>query len=342
MALLQWRWGIVTAVPPPGISKQPVTDDIVTKKKILVLYFTQSGQLSDVVRSVTAPLLDNPHFDVSFEAIKPVQPYPFPWPFLRFFDTFPETVYEDVPAIQPLSAGIADQPYDLVILAYQVWFLSPSQPTTAFLQSPEAKKLLRDTPVVTLIACRNMWLMAQETMKRHLSELGAHLVDNIVLTDPAHSAMTFFSTPMWVLTGHKGPFLFGLVPPAGVSPDEVANARRFGEAIARQLPGRDRSDQTPMLTGLGAVTVNERLIPSERIALRSFRIWGGLLRLLGKPGTPLRRTVLVAYIIFLITLILTVVPITAVIKRLFAPLMKARIARQRAYFSAPSGETTQV
>jgi hypothetical protein len=94
-----------------------------------------------------------------------------------------------------------------------------------------------------------------------------------------------------------------------------------------------------MLQNLGSVSINERLIASETIALRSFRIWGGLLRALGKPGTLLRRIVLVAYVIFLITLILTVVPITAVIKRLLAPLMQKRIAAQRRYFSAPSGES---
>lgn len=319
-----------------------MTEKAVPKKKVLVVYFTQSGQLSDVAEAVTAPLVANEQFEVVFECLKPVTPYPFPWPFLRFFDTFPETVYADVPAIEPLSPGLAEQDFDLIILAYQVWFLSPSQPVTAFLQSADAGKIFNGKPVITLIACRNMWLMAQETMKQHLKRLGAHLLDNIVLTDPAHSAMTFFSTPVWVLTGHKGPFLFGLIPKAGVSAEEVTHAARFGQAIVEQLPRRSSEDTSPMLRGLGAVKVNERLIAAERIALRSFRIWGGLLRLLGKPGNPLRRTVLVAYIIFLISLILTVVPISAVIKRLFAPLMKSRIERQRAYFSAPSGEATQV
>jgi len=44
-------------------------------------------------------------------------------------------------------------------------------------------------------------------------------------------------------------------------------------------------------------------------------------------------------VVFLTTLILTVVPISAVIKRLVAPGMRARIARQRAYYAAPSGES---
>ena len=258
-------------------------------------------------------------------------------PFLQFFDTFPETVYDEPQPIEPLSQQV-DGDFDLIILAYQVWFLSPSQPITAFLQSASATRLLCNKPVITVIACRNMWLMAQEKMKQHLHRLNARLIDNVVLTDPAHSAATFFSTPVWVLTGNKGPFFNGLIPEAGVDPEDIRQAARFGEAITRQLPDRAPGDDHPMLQGLGAVAINERLIASERIALRSFRLWGALLRALGKPGKPLRRTVLVAYIIFLLTLILTVVPISAVIARLMTPLRRQHSADQRQYYAAPSGE----
>ena len=307
------------------------------KKRVLIVHFSQSGQLNDVVRSIAGPLEACDQLEVSYELLRPEADYPFPWPFFRFFDTFPETVYADPLPIRPLSAACHER-YDLVILAYQVWFLSPAQPITAFLNAPETPALLRDTPVITLIACRNMWLMAQETMKERLEAMSARLVDNIVLTDPALSGLTFFSTPMWVLTGNRGPWLGGLIPEAGVSADDIAGASRFGHAIARQLPEREPGTADPMLAGLGAVSINEKLIASERIAIRSFRAWGGLLRLMGKPGSPLRRLVLVVYILFLITMILTVVPVTALLKTLFKPLLRERIAEQRRYYSAPSGE----
>lgn len=308
-------------------------------KRVLVLHFSQTGQLSNVARAITEPLDSADNIDIVYECLKPVESYPFPWPFFKFFDTFPETVYDDPVAIEPLSPQ-TEGDFDLIILAYQVWFLSPSQPITAFLQSADAKRLLNNCPVMTVIACRNMWLMAQERMKLQLQSLNAHLIDNVVLTDSVHSAATFFSTPMWMLTGNKGPFFNGLIPAAGVSSQDVEQASRFGEAIASQLPLRQSDDREPMLQGLGAVTINERLIASERIASRSFRVWGGLLRFTGKPGALLRRTVLVAYILFLITLILTVVPLSAIIKRLLAPLMAQRIKQQRQYFALPSGEET--
>jgi hypothetical protein len=208
----------------------------------------------------------------------------------------------------------------------------------AFLESAEAARLLKGRPVITVIACRNMWLMAQETVKKRLAVLGAQLIDNVVLTDRAHSAATFVSTPLWMLTGRKGPFLWGKIPAAGIDPGDVAAARRFGVAIASGLHELDASQPKSLLRGLGAVKVNERLIASERIGQRSFKIWGRLLMALGPPGSIVRRAVLCLYILFLATMILTVAPVTAVIKRLFTPWTRERIARQRAYFAQPSGE----
>jgi len=306
-------------------------------KRVLFVSYSQTGQLSAVMQSVAAPLAASPSIELHFETLEPEEPFPFPWPFLEFFNTFPETVHSRPRRLKPLRVA-SDESFDLIILAYQVWFLSPSQPMAAFLNSPQAARLLRGRPVITLIACRNMWLMAQETVKQKLSALGAHLIDNVVLTDRAHSAATFISTPLWMLTGRRGPFLFGAVPAAGIDAADIAAAGRFGRAIEAGLPALDAENPHALLKGLGAVKVNERLIASERIGYRSFRLWGRLLLWLGDPRSPLRRFVLCLYIVFLATIILTVVPVSTVIKRFLAPWMRERIARQRAYFAAPSGE----
>jgi hypothetical protein len=294
-------------------------------KRILVIHYSQTGQLTEVVRAFVAPLLAAPEVEVVFETLAPERPYPFPWPFLQFLDAFPESVYQVPPPMRPFQVDPAAR-FDLVILAYQVWFLSPSLPTTGFLQSEAAAKLLRDRPVITLIACRNMWLVAQEKVKKRLAEIGAHLIDNVVLVDAAGGILSFVATPLWLLTGNKGPR--GFVPAAGVAPGEIAGAARFGARIAAAL------DQGP----IDAVRVNEKLIASEQIAHRSFLVWGKLLRALGPAGAPVRRPVLVVYSVFLITMILTVMPVAALVKLALQPLTRARIARQRAYYAAPSGE----
>lgn len=304
-------------------------------KRVLVVYFSQTGQLRRVAESVCAPLVDDPRVAVDWCPLQPQRPYPFPWPFFAFFDQFPETVQLLPPPIAPLGVP-PDRRYDLVILAYTVWFLSPAPPVTAFLTSEAGRSLLRDTPVITLIACRNMWHMAQEEVKRMLADAGARLSDNIVLTDTGSSLATFVTTPRWMLTGRRNA-LWGVFPPAGIAEADIAAARRFGIAIAAAL-GEDRLDgRRPMLTGLAAAEADVRLVPSERIGRRSFSIWGRLIRAVGPPGSARRKPVLAVYVLFLLAMIVTVVPLTMLLRALLRPLSRTRQAAQKRYFEQPSG-----
>lgn len=304
-------------------------------RQVLVVHYSQTGQLDRLMQSVCAPLLQRADIHVDFLALQPAQPYPFPWPFLGFFRIFPETVLMRPQPLLPLAVDPA-QRYDLVILAYQVWFLSPSQPMTSFLASPEAAQLLKGAPVVTLIGCRNMWLMAQEKLKQRLHELGARLVDNIALTDACGTAASFLATPLWLFTGRQKPYAW--VPRAGIDEAEIVAAKRFGEAMAQRLTADALPIDQPMLRGLGAVRIDEKLIASEKVGNRSFQLWSRLLAALGPQQSRRRGAGLVLYIAFLLCLIVTVVPLSALLKKLMAPLFKARIAREKAYFAGPSGE----
>jgi hypothetical protein len=302
-------------------------------KKVLLIQYSQTGQLTRVASQVVAPLVEA-GVQVTVETLKPKSAYPHPWPLFRFFDTFPEAVYLDAPEMEALQVN-PDERFDLVILGYPVWFLSPALPVTAFLQSEAARRLLKGTPVVTLIACRDMWLMAQEETKKMLAACGARLVGNIALVDEAGTIGSFLATPVWALTGKRGPHLGGLIPRAGVSDAEVQGSRRFGERLASVLGSGGPLDET-LLRGMGAVRVNEKLIASEKTARRSFKIWGALLRSLGPQGSWLRQPVLVVYIAFLVTLLIVMVPLNILIKKLLAPLTRDRVAAQKAYYGQPS------
>lgn len=303
-------------------------------RRVLVVYFSQTGQLERVARSVCAPLEQAEGVAVDWCPLQPQKPYPFPWPFFAFFDQFPEAVHLDPPALQPLAvtAGLR---YDLVVLAYPVWFLSPAPPVTAFLTSEQGRTLLRDTPVVTVIACRNMWHMAQEEVKRLLAEAGARLSDNIVLTDSGSSFATFITTPRWMLTG-KTDGLWGL-PPPGIEPERIRRASRFGVALADALRSGRLDGHQPVLAGLGAVEADVRLVPSEKIGRRSFQIWGHLLRALGAQGAAARKPVLAVYAVFLAIMILTIVPVTMLIRAALRPMARQRLAAQKTYYEQPSG-----
>lgn len=303
------------------------------RKKILVVQYSQTGQLSSAVSAFIGPLQASDAAELTVLTLEPTKPYPFPWGFLQFLDVFPESVYLDPPSLKPFAIDESSE-FDLVILAYQVWFLSPSLPVTAFLQSALAKKWLKGKPVVTLIACRNMWVMAQETVKSMLVSLEAKLIDNVVLVDQGTALSSFFTTVRWMFTGKKDPF-WGF-PKAGVAEEDIAHTVRFGRAIDHALKNGAELNQS-LLSGLGAVNANYSLVQSEKIGYRSFRIWGKLLRRIGKQGDWARKPVLLVYFVFLIAMIATVVPINIVLKRLFAPLMKEKHANLRHYYEMPSG-----
>ena len=283
------------------------------------------------------PLAGRADVEIVWQNLEPVEPFPFPWGFFRFFDTFPECVALDPPPIRPVSFGV-DARFDLVVLAYQVWFLSPSLPVTAFLKSAAAVAL-KATPVITFVACRNMWLSAHEKLLGMLRDVGARHIDNVVLTDQGPPWATFITTPRWVLTGKRNGF-WGIFPPAGVSETDIAAAARFGRALADALPLL-QSARGPLLSGLGAVKVIPGYVASEKIAQRSFQVWGGLLRAIGRPGNPLRRLVLVVYIVFLVTMILTLVPVSMIVRAMLRPLLRKQLDAAVTRLEAPSGSSLE-
>lgn len=297
-------------------------------KRILVIHYSQTGQLDRVADSMVAPLQAAPDIDVTHLRLEPETPFPFPWPVMQFFDTFPECVHLDAPPLRPLAID-PKADFDLVILCYQVWFLSPSLPVTAFLRSSEGRQILDGRPVVTVTACRNMWLNAQQQVRRLLDEAGARHLDHVALVDRGPAMATFYTTPRWLLTGQKGS--------AGVSEADITACARFGTALLEGLRQDAEKGDAPLLSGLRAVEVDERLMMSERIGYRSFRIWGRLIRAAGDPGAWQRKPLLVVYAVFLIGMILTVVPLSMAIRALLKPLLRTRLAAMREHFEQPSG-----
>ena len=74
---------------------------------------------------------------------------------------------------------------ELVILAYQVWYLAPSLPVRSLLKAhPES---VRERDVLSLIACRNMWYSAVVEVSGLLRSAGARRVDVVAATDTRRS-----------------------------------------------------------------------------------------------------------------------------------------------------------
>ena len=48
-------------------------------KNVLVIYYSQSGQLESIARNIAKPLLNSEDIAVTFHEIQLENPFPFPW-----------------------------------------------------------------------------------------------------------------------------------------------------------------------------------------------------------------------------------------------------------------------
>jgi hypothetical protein len=304
-------------------------------KKVLVVYYTQTGQLNQAVRATLAPLANRTDVSIHYEQIRPVTPYPYPWKYMEFFDVFPETVHGVPCELQPLSVH-PDEHFDLVVIAYQPWYLSVCIPINSFLQSDVAKKLLAGKPVVTILACRNMWLNGQEKMKLQLKKLQAQLVGNITYVDSSANLISLVTVLAYVLGGVKDRFL-KIFPKYGVSESYLqTHAAGFGETILRHLQVNDYQTLQQELVSKGAVRIKSNLMLLEGRGKVLFPIYANYISKKGTAGSAQRRTRVRIFGIVLPTAILILSPVITIISRLAPILFPSRIKKEMDYYSQNS------
>ena len=281
-------------------------------KNCLIIYYSQSGQAFNIAKAVTEPLKSE--FNLHFEELKPRTPFPFPWKGMSFFQAFPESVMEIPCPMQPFTFD-PDIKYDLVVLAYPVWYLSPPIPLSSFLQTAEARKVLNGTPVITLLGVRNMWVMAQERVKQSIREAGGKLVGNIVLADPYTNLVSVITIVRWMMTADRhGKGIYAkLFPPAGVPDNLISKASRFGPVILQNLQNGLPDHLQQELTGLGAVPVNPVLVNIEKRAKVMFGILARWILKKGGYNDPRRTGRLRVFKYYLFTVIYLVSPFASAV-----------------------------
>jgi len=138
-----------------------------------------------------------------------------------------------------------------------------------------------------------------------------------------------------MLTG-KTNSLWGMSE-AGIDPKEITNSNRFGKTLLEALKNDKEKEHIPLLQGLQAVEVDSKLIRSEKIATKSFHIWGNLIQKLGKPGDIKRKPVVILYLVFLLLIILTIVPINMIVQSILRKVKKEQVQQEKEKYEQPSG-----
>lgn len=296
-------------------------------KNVLVVYYSQSGQLESIARNIATPLLNSTEINVVFHEIQLEKPFPFPWNSEAFFDVFPESFLQIPTALKPISPEILDTKFDLILLNYQVWYLSPSIPINSFLKSPEAKILLDNTPVITISGSRNMWILAQEKIKKLLKQNNAQLKGNIALVDRAGNLISVVTIFDWMLSGIKRKYL-GIFPLPGVSDKDVEESSKFGKVILSGLNDNNLENIQPKLVELDAVIIKPFLITVDRTGNKIFTMWSNFIIKKGES----RKTWLKVFKMYLFVAIWVISPIVFVFYLIFYPLMFNKIKKEKLYY----------
>jgi hypothetical protein len=340
------------------------------KPRVLVLYYSQSGQLRDIIDQILSDVRSE--LDVRYAPIQPIKAWPFPWKASSFFDAMPECVVQQPAPVVPLPDAVVRRDYDLIILGWQPWFLHPSQPITAFLQSKSAA-VLEGKPVITVVGCRNMWLNAGEKIKEDLMRVGAKQVGNIVLTDTNPNLVSLLTIIRWAFSGKKEASRW--LPAAGVQDRDIKAAIAFGKPIleaanalaegrytqsgagahlASSYADRRAGDEfraemdvaedenlteEPAVSGLhkkllelGAVKLNTALVLLEQRGVKNFRFWAKFIREKGGPGDPARMGRVTLFKRLLLTAIFVLSPISSLTAFIQRKLQQKRLLRDVEYF----------
>jgi hypothetical protein len=296
-------------------------------KNVLVIYYSQSGQLESIARNIAKPLLNSENINVVFHEIQLEKPFPFPWNNEAFFDAFPESFLQIPTVLKPISEQIMTAGFDLILLNYQVWYLTPSIPVNSFLKSSEAKILLNNTPVVTITGSRNMWFMAQEKVKVLLKENNALLKGNIALVDRVGNLISVVTIVEWMFSGVKKRYL-GIFPLPGVSDKDINESAKFGEVILSGLEQNNLDDLQQKLVGIDAVKISSYLVTVDKTANKIFTKWSGFIINKGES----RRSWLKVFKVYLLLAIWLISPIVYILHLLTYPLKIKKIKKELEYY----------
>ena len=295
-------------------------------KKVLVVNYSQSGQLHEIIDNFLLPF--DP-LQIERVYIKPVIPFKFPWNSDVFYNTMPECVLEEAVELEPITYG-SDR-YDLIVIGYQPWFLSPSLPITSLLQDPAFQQKMKGTPIVTVIGGRNMWLNSQESVKAYIDKAQGILVGNVPLMDREPNLISVLTIFHWMLTGRKEK-KWDLLPLPGVSQNDIESSYRFGKFVEEALRKGDFSGLQKNILSLGLIKIPTDIWFIEMRGKKIFKIWAGLIK--KKGTTPEKRKFYVNFFKYYLLIALFVASpiILTVYFILIAPFTKSSIKREKDYF----------
>jgi hypothetical protein len=195
------------------------------------------------------------------------------------------------------------------------------------LHDPAFRRLLTNTPVVTITGARNMWLNTFLEIKKLIHGAGGRLVGNIALIDRHPNPISFVTIFHWLLGGKKDRYL-KIFPFPGVSAADIAGTAEYGKTLAPHLLNDEWSELQDELVRQKAVNTRYSLLLLESTAIPTYGKWA---RFIVKRKK--RKAWLAGFRYYLLFSLFVAAPILLVIDAvLIRPFSSKRIKEKRSRY----------
>ena len=220
------------------------------RKKILVIFYSLSGQTLKAIQSIADPIRTAGH-RVDIERIETMSDrYRIPYnPKLLLWEWglcwSGQTLR--VP-IKPVIPPLPPEEYDAVIVGYQTWYLEPSIPVASWLETRNARDLLYGKPIFSVVTARSTWKQSLQRFTEAVSRLGGHVVDNFAICASNPSPHNIVLLSHMLFNGRDpnegwrtklGPF--------GIGEEGVESARLYGQMLALRFSKEEHDTMTSAL-----------------------------------------------------------------------------------------------
>ena len=131
---------------------------------------------------------------------------------------------------------VAGGGYDLICVGSPTWFFRPSVPVRSFLESETARRLLDGKPFAIYVVCRRYWSINLKSVKKLGSKQGGEYVDGTHFVFEGGQIRSLLSLLSYFGKGENRERYLGVkIPPSGLKPDYVEQAKAFASTLADDL-----------------------------------------------------------------------------------------------------------
>ena len=131
--------------------------------------------------------------------------------------------------------------YDLIVLASPTWWFQTSMPIRSYLESPEAKTVLRGKPFACASVSRRYYSINLRQLKKLGERNGGRLIDETHFVVAGGQVKSMLAWLGYMKHGEPQQRVFGLrLPPPNLKPDFEEQARNFVGAVLDRVADAPR------------------------------------------------------------------------------------------------------